>query len=151
MDKDSYVQQIETHSSMMYRIALTILRNDEDCKDAMQEAALKAWEKRSSLRDEQHFSTWMTRILINECYNIQRKRRKITLVENIPDGSVPAEDVTVLMVLEGMPEKYRLPLVLKFSEGMNDAEIAKVLHLPQSTVRGRIHRAKQQLKKELEV
>ena len=151
MDKDSYVQQIETHSSMMYRIALTILRNDDDCKDAMQEAALKAWEKRNFLRDEQYFATWMTRILINECYNIQRKRRKITLVENIPDGSVPAEDVTVLMVLEGMPEKYRLPLVLKFSEGMNDAEIAKVLHLPQSTVRGRIHRAKQQLKKELEV
>lgn len=151
MDKDSYVRQIEANSGMMYRISLTILRNDDDCRDAMQEAALKAWEKRSSLRDEQYFSTWMTRILINECYNIQRKRRKITLVENIPDGCVPAEDVTVLMVLEGMPEKYRLPLVLKFSEGMSDAEIAKVLHLPQSTVRGRIHRAKQQLKKELEV
>lgn len=151
MDKDSYVQQIETHSSMMYRIALTILRNDDDCKDAMQEAALKAWEKRSSLRDEQCFATWMTRILINECYNIQRKRRRIILVEDIPDVSVPAKDVTVLMVMESMPEKYRLPLVLKFSEGMNDAEIANILHLPQSTVRGRIHRAKQQLKKELEV
>lgn len=150
MDKETYVQQMEAYSSMMYRIALTILRNDEDCKDAMQDTALKAWEKRGSLRDEQHFSTWMTRILINECYNIQRKRRRTVLVADIPDVPVPAQDITVRVILESLPEKYRLPLVLKFSEGMNDAEIAKVLHLPQSTVRGRIFRGKQRLRKELE-
>ena len=150
MEKSYYVSQIEAHSDMLYRVALTILRNDEDCKDALQEAALKAWEKRHTLRDKERFTTWLTRILINECRNIQRKRRRIVLMESLPESAVFQEDRTLMMVLETLPETYRIPLVLRYSEGMSDNEIASVLRLPGSTVRGRIHRAKKQLKKELE-
>lgn len=92
----------------------------------------------------------MTRILINECRNIQRKRRRIVLMESLPESAVFQEDRTLMMVLETLPETYRIPLVLRYSEGMSDNEIASVLRLPASTVRGRIHRAKKQLKKELE-
>lgn len=150
MEKSYYVSQIEAHSDMLYRVALTILRNDEDCKDALQEAALKAWEKRHTLRDKERFTTWLTRILINECRNIQRKRRRIVLMESLPESAVFQEDRTLMMVLETLPETYRISLVLRYSEGMSDNEIASVLRLPASTVRGRIHRAKKQLKKELE-
>ena len=150
MEKSYYVSQIEAHSDMLYRVALTILRNDEDCKDALQEAALKAWEKRHTLRDKERFTTWLTRILINECRNIQRKRRRIVLMESLPESAVFQEDRTLMMVLETLPETYRILLVLRYSEGMSDNEIASVLRLPASTVRGRIHRAKKQLKKELE-
>lgn len=150
MDKVTYVQHIQAHSGMMYRIALTILGNNEDCQDALQEAALKAWEKRNSLREEKFFATWLTRILINACYTIRRKKRKFVLMAQLPDQPQPPEDPTLFMVLETLPEKYRLPLVLRFSEGMDEAQIARVLHVPQSTVRGRIHRAKQKLRQELE-
>lgn len=150
MNKDDYVRQIEAHSGSMYRIAKSLLRNDEDCKDAMQEAAQKAWEKRGSLRKPQYFGTWLVRILINECHNTLRTRKRLVLMENLPDIPVPPDNNHLLMVLEGLPEKYRLPLVLKYSEGMNEAEIAKALRLPQSTVRGRIYRARLMLKKELD-
>ncbi len=150
MDKTYFVSQIQAHGDMLYRVALTILRNDEDCKDALQEAALKAWEKRHTLREQGLFKTWLTRILINECRNIQRKRQRIVLMEKIPDSAVFQEDVTLMMVLHSLPEKYRVPLVLRYSEGMSEKEIARVLRLPPSTVRGRIYRAKQRLKKELE-
>lgn len=69
MDKTFFVQELEAHSGMLYRVAWTILRNDDACQDAMQEAALKAWEKRDSLRDARYFRTWITRILINACYD----------------------------------------------------------------------------------
>jgi RNA polymerase sigma-70 factor (ECF subfamily) len=150
MDQDFFVKEIEAHSAMMYRVAFTILRNSDDCGDALQEAALKAWEKRRGLRDEKFFTTWLTRILINECNNIQRKRRRIISLEEAPEQSSPPPDPTLALALQALPKKLRLPLVLRFAEGMDEAEIAKVLHLPNSTVRGRIYRAKKQLRKELE-
>jgi len=150
VEKDFFVKEIENRGAMMYRVAFTILRNSDDCRDALQEAALKAWEKRESLRDKKCFMTWLTRILINECHNIQRKRRRIISLEEAPEQPSLPPDPTLALALQALPEKLRLPLVLRFAEGMNEAEIAKVLHLPDSTVRGRIYRAKQQLRKELE-
>ena len=65
MDKDFFIREIDACSSMLYRVAYTILRNDDLCQDALQDTALKAWEKRNSLREERYFRTWITRILIN--------------------------------------------------------------------------------------
>ncbi len=150
MDKDFFVQEIDRASGMLYRVSYAILHNDEDCKDAMQETVLKAWEKRGSLREARHFTTWITRILINESHNIRRKRRGVVSLEAVQEPSIPPPDPSLGMVLQNMPEKLRLPLILQYAEGMNYEQIAKALRLPLSTVRGRIYRAKQQLRKELE-
>lgn len=150
MDKNFFVEELEAHSGMMYRVAYTILRNDDACKDAMQDAALKAWEKRFSLREERYFRTWVTRILINVCYDTQRKRRRTISIEEIAEPAAPPPDVELSLALQALPEKLRLPLVLCYAEGMSYQEVAHVLHLPASTVRGRIHRAKGELRKELD-
>ena len=149
MDKERFVSEIEAHSGMLYRVAWSILRNDDDCKDAMQEAALKAWEKRNTLRETSYFRTWITKNLINACYDTQRKRRRIVSLDSIPEIPISAPDPALAMALATLPEKLRLPLVLVFSEGMTYAETAETLHLPLATVRGRIHRGKEQLRKEL--
>lgn len=65
MDKDFFVQELEAHSGMLYRVAYTLLHDDDACRDALQDAALKAWEKRQSLRETRFFRTWITRITIN--------------------------------------------------------------------------------------
>ncbi len=65
MDKDFFVTEIEKCSGTLYRVAWAILRDDDDCMDAMQDTALKAWEKRHTLREERYFRTWVTRICIN--------------------------------------------------------------------------------------
>ena len=149
LDKERFVSEIEAHSGMLYRVAWSILRNDDDCKDALQEAAMKAWEKRGTLREPSYFRTWITRILINACYDTQRKRRRLVPLDSIPDFPVSAPDPALAMALAALPEKLRLPLVLVFSEGMTYVEAAETLHLPLATVRGRIHRGKEQLRKEL--
>ncbi len=150
MDKEFFVRQIEGNSDKLFRVAYTLLQNPEDCRDAMQECALKAWEKRFSLRQEQYFATWITRILINECRNIQRKRKRTLPLDQAPEPAMEPPDPTLSLALQALPEKYRLPLVLHCSEGMSYQEIARTLGVTEGSVRGRIHRAKEQLRKELE-
>lgn len=151
MDKEFFVRELERHSDTLYRVAYSLLRNNADCKDALQDTALKAWEKRRALKEERYFRAWVIRILINTCYDTQRKRRRIVSLEEIPEPSVLPPDPTLAMALESLPEKLRLPLVLCYSENLTYAEIAEVLHLSVPTVRGRLHRAKEQLRKELDV
>lgn len=151
MDKTDFAARVVEQTDRMYRIAWTLLRNDEDCRDAMQEAALRAWEKRHTLREERYFATWLTRILINEAYAIQRRRKRFFPLEDAANLSAQPKDVTLSLALQRLPEKLRLPLVMHALEGMSYEEIGKVLRLPHSTIAGRIHRAKKELKKELEV
>ena len=150
MDKAFFIQEIEAHSGMLYRVAYTILRNDDACKDALQDTALKAWEKRATLRETRYFRSWITRILINTCYDTQKKHRRIVSLDSIPEPYTAPPDPTLALALQSLPERLRLPLVLCYSEGMSYEEIAQALRLPLTTVRGRIHRAKAELRKELD-
>ena len=150
MTREDYIEQVTAHKDRMYRIAWTILQNDHDVQDALQEAALKAWEKRGHLRNEAYFRTWITRILINACYDTQRKRRRVIPLDEVAERAAAASpDPTLTLALEALPEKLRLPLVLCYSEGMSYEEAAAALRIPLSTLRGRIHRGKGQLRKEL--
>ena len=84
MDKDFFVEELQTHYAMLYRVAYTILQNDDACCDALQDAALKAWEKRHTLRETRYFRTWVTRILINACYDTRRRHRRIVVRQRTP-------------------------------------------------------------------
>ena len=150
VDRAFFIAEIETYSDMMYRVAWSILRNEADVQDALQDAVLKAWEKRDKLREEKYFRTWMTRILINVCYDTQRMHRKIVPLDKIPVQSASAPDPDLAMALEALPEKLRLPLVLCYSEGMTYEEAADVLRIPMTTLRGRLRRGKKELRKELD-
>ena len=151
MDRGSFIAEIEACSGTMYRVAWSILRNDADVQDALQDAALKAWEKRDRLRDEKYFRTWLTRILINVCYDTQRKHRKTVPLDEIPEQAcASAPDPALAIALEAVPEKLRLPLVLCYSEGMSYEEAAEVLRIPVTTLRGRLRRGKNELRKELD-
>lgn len=150
MDRHEFAARVVERTNRMYRIAWTVLRNSEDCRDAMQEAAMRAWEKRHTLRDERYFDTWLTRILLNECYRIQRKQKRSMPLEEMAEPAILPKDMTLSLALQNLTEKLRLPLVLHALEGMSYEEIARALHISKSTVTGRIQRARQQLRKELE-
>lgn len=150
MEKEFFVKQMEAHSGMLYRVAYTILHSDDACRDALQDAALKAWEKRTALRDAAAFRPWIARILVNTCYDTLKKRRRTVPMEDVPAPAAPPPDPELSWALAALNERLRLPLVLIYSEGMSYEEAAQALHLPLSTVRGRVHRAKEALRKELD-
>ena len=66
----------------MYHVAKTLLRNDADCADAIQEAIVKAFSSIHTLRKDSFGKTWLVRILINECYAIMRQERKLVPMES---------------------------------------------------------------------
>ena len=75
MHETLFVETMTALMPTMYRVSCMYLSSPHDREDAVQEALHKAWEKRAQLRDETLIKTWMIRILINECRNIQRKKK----------------------------------------------------------------------------
>ena len=151
MDQQTFTELVKQSERKLYRIAMIYTRNLPDAADAVQEALLRAWNKRDSLRDEALFSTWLTRILINECKTLLRKRRHMLPFAQLPKQAVqlaPDADREWADALFSLPEKYRIPLVLHALEGYTLAEVARLMHLPVSTVKTRVSRARQHLKKE---
>ena len=149
MDRDFFAKEGGASIGLMYRVAYTILQNDADCQDAVQDALLKAWSKRNSLRDERLFRTWLTRILINTCHDLARKRRRLISLDVLPEQAENFPDLSLAVALEKLPEKLRVPLMLFYSENMTYTEIGKALRIPVTSVQSRIRRGKAQLRKEL--
>ena len=76
MTSEQFAQEIVALTDTLYRVSYSILRETCDREDAVQGCLEKAWKKRRALRDERYLKTWLVRILINECYNICRRRAK---------------------------------------------------------------------------
>ena len=134
---------------MLYRVAYTILRNDADCQDAVQDALLKAWARRGQLKNKKYFRTWLVRILINASHDILRKRKRTAPLNILLEPSEAFPDFALSEALSRLPEKLRVPLMLCYSENLTHQEISRVLHIPVTTVQSRLRQGKSRLRKEL--
>ena len=152
MTKEQFSAKILAMERSLYRVAKSLLRNDEDCADAIQNAILKAYGKLHTLKNEEYFKTWVTRIVINESYAILRaNKRLVSYEEYMSDEQAVEEDEysPVFEEITKMKEKYRIPFVLHYVEGYTTAEIAKMLSLSESAVKTQLFRARNQLKAQL--
>ncbi len=147
-DKAAFQQLMEQQGKSMYKIAKAILKNDEDAADAMQETALTCWEKIDTLRKDRYFQTWLTRILINNCNAIYRQRARTQPEAFVPEtwfheeGYANAEWENFLNCLDA---KYRSIIMLYYVQGFKTREIAEILEVNESTVRGRLATARKKL------
>ena len=91
-DADAFMQLVQPYTKKMYQTALSILVNDEDAADAIQETILNCWEKIQTLKESQYFYTWMTRILINNCYDICKKRTRYVEMQDYEEPAVYRHD-----------------------------------------------------------
>lgn len=145
---DAFTKLMKSQMQSMYRTAKAILMNDEDAADAIQDTLLICWEKMNELKVDRYFKTWMTKILINNCYGIIRSNRRITYTDKLPER-VSEENVSNIEwreALSTIDEKYRIVLILFYSEGFHTKEIAKILGITDSAVRTRLSRGREQLR-----
>ena len=152
MDKRTFEEQVQRSERTLYRIAMSYTGNVSDAADAVQEALLRAWNRRHTLRNEQLFVPWLTRIVINECKTLLKKRKRTFPMDAVPEKQFqppPDADMQMYSVLFGLSEKYRVPLVLHALEGYTFQEIASILHLPPNTIKTRVSRARQKLRQEV--
>ena len=148
MNDRDYMARVRAMEGRLYRIAQAMLWRDADCADAIQEAVFRGWMKKGQINEPAYFETWLIRILINQCKDVLRRRKRDPLPLDIETGQEDRlyEDVHLRACLKRLPEEYRIPLLLHHLEGYSIRDVAKMLCLPEKRVTARLYRARKALR-----
>lgn len=152
MTSQVFEEKVNALRGTLYRVSCAYLSADADRADAVQEALLKAWQGKSRLKHEEYFETWLVRILIRECVNIGRDKKRVVPMEELPEKaetSDACESIDLREAILRLAEPQRVPIVLFYMEGYDVERIAKTLRLPRGTVLSRLSRAREAMKKTL--
>jgi len=160
---------IRRYNQRLYRVARSILRDEADAEDVMQEAYVRAYQHLNQFAGEAKFSTWLTKIAVYEALGRVKVRGRTTDLEsvlnsdtramptftpNTRDPERQAYDQELRLVLErsveALPEIYRMVFVLRSVEGLSVAETAECLDIGPEAVKTRLHRARSFLRKDLQ-
>lgn len=151
MDKKEFAERVEAIKKQLYKTAYLYLGNEASAVDAVDEAIYKAFKALRQLRQPEYFTTWVTRILINECKKELKRQSKLA-----PEAFLHREeesyDYDALPLKEAitkLPEHLKEVVILRYFSGYTLSEAATALELPQGTVVTRQRRALQLLKLEL--
>lgn len=146
--KESFTKLIHLHLQTMYKTAYSMLSNDEDAADAIQDTILTCWEKLNQLEEPKYFKTWMTRILINKCNDILRKKQRFVLLETIPEEPTTDNMLAGLEwndIMSVLSPKEQIVITLYYSEGFKTTEIARMLDITETAVRNRLARGRDKI------
>ncbi|ANB62399.1 RNA polymerase sigma factor SigW [Anoxybacteroides amylolyticum] len=169
-DQNAYAEIVELYKEKVYRICYRMLGNRHEAEDAAQEAFIRAYVNIDRYNPAMKFSSWLYRIATNLSIDKLRKKKPdvyldeevsgaegLTMYSQLPATDVSPEDTveslelqeTVQKAIEKLPEKYRSVIVLKYIEDLSLQEISEILDLPIGTVKTRIHRGREALRKHL--
>lgn len=151
LDKDAFAAGVQDCKCNMYRLALSMLRNQSDAEDVVSESIVKAYEKIESLHNPHKFKSWMMQIVANESRNLYRRQKRLdytadTESMNLVQNDEHQELLDCVMRLDG---GFREVIVLFYYEQMQIKEIAQILKISEGTVKSRLFRGKEQLRKML--
>lgn len=142
MDKEEFAQRIERIRVKLYKTALTYLGNEVYALDVVDEAVYKALLGYKRLRQPEYFDTWITRILINECYNeLKRQSRYSTIAKTEKESVTEYDSLPLKEAIRQLPKELKDVVVLRFFSGYSVAETANALEIPVGTVSTRQRRA----------
>jgi RNA polymerase sigma-70 factor (ECF subfamily) len=164
---------IRQQNQRLYRIARSILRDDFEAEDAMQEAYISAFTSLDSFRAESRLGTWLARIVMNEALGRLRRRKPTIDFDTFaktheggaeiirfpaanpdldPETTMAQREIRALLesAIDALPEAFRIVLVARLIEGMSIEETAELFGIRPETVKTRLHRARRLLKHEME-
>lgn len=151
MTKEELGTLILDSERQLYSTAKTILINDQDCADAIQETIVKAFSKIGTLRNDKYAKTWLIRILINECYTLLRKSSKLVSLEGMSEMTeIETDQRTDYSDLYRAVNSLKEAVILYYIEDFNIKEIAQILEITEGAVQKRLARARGKLKRNLQ-
>ena len=148
LDALTFQMEVRRLESLMYRVSRSYLGNDDDALDAVQEALAKAWEKRARLHDLSQFKPWVMRILVNQCKDMLRRRKRISfhpLDEELAAEEIPPAALPVWEAVETLPPGLRVLILLYYVDGFSIRDISETMGLPEGTVKSRMRSARKQI------
>lgn len=153
MEKEEFARKVIDATDSLYRVSYAILGNDADCEDAVGEAIAIAFAKLHTLRQEKYARTWLTKILIRECYRVLRARKRTAPVGDEMENLIEfasyekMRDYSDLYdALALLSKEQRTVTVLYYLEGYSVKEIAGITGVTQGTVKSRLARARGHLR-----
>lgn len=148
-DKEAFCNLVRVNKIAIYRVAKSILNNEDDIEDAVSEAVLKAYKNIKNLRDESFFKTWLIRIVINESNNLYKKRTKEIAVDKEHFKNIKVndnyKDLSLYNAINSLDDDLRITTILFYFEDMKYKDIAKLLNVREGTIKSRLSRAKEKL------
>lgn len=120
--------------------------------DAIQEAIVKAFSGIQTLRKDSYAKTWLVRIVINECYAILRREKRLVPIDDFVENEMAQEQADYSELYEAisrLPEEIRLTVTLYYMEGYSVREIADLLKTTESAIKNRLMRARTKIKRDL--
>jgi len=151
MTKETLGDVIMSSKGELYRISKTLLRSDADCHDAISETIVKSFDNLYTLKDERYVKTWLIRILINECYMIIRRSKKIIPYKDVPYTPVnEKENSEIYDAISSLPDDEKLCIVLHYIEGYKVREIVEMTKLTENIVKKRLVTARNHLRERLD-
>jgi RNA polymerase sigma-70 factor (ECF subfamily) len=162
-NREMFEVLVRRYNQQLFRVGIAYLRNHEQAEDAMQNAYLKAFLNLSHFHRASSFSTWITRIMINECLMTLRRRRRAAeeSLETAPEPNDPTASYgaaglnlkEMKMLLEAtiakLPRKFRAVYMLREVQLLTTAETSAALGLSPENVKVTLHRARERLKADL--
>ena len=169
-DQNAFAEIVEIYQDKLYRVCFRMLGNKHEAEDIAQEAFVRAFVNIHTFDSNRKFSTWLYRIGTNLCIDrIRKKKPDYYLDADIAgtDGlnmysqiasttELPEEEVLKMEMQERvqyeitrLPDKYRAVIILKYMEDLPLQEISEILDMPLGTVKTRIHRGREALRKQL--
>lgn len=155
---EPFEARIEEHARLVYQIAYGVLRNHADAQDVMQDVFLRAYRKRTSLREDAKFQTWVARIArrlaLNRWRSESRARHRDAMWFECSVRENDVEDIAadhegeerIRAAIEALPCNLRSVLTLSAVDGLNARAIGGILQIPEGTVRSRLHAARKRLR-----
>ncbi len=169
-DHDAFAQLVTRWERPIYALAYRTLRREEEARDVVQDAFLRAYRGLKGFKGEAKFSSWLYRITLNLCRDWMRKERRAPVAQ-VPEGTDPldladqqaaptesVEDLVarremsaaVQLAMADLPEEQRMAIMLKEYHGLTFQEIAEMLDCPLSTVKTRLYQGLSVLRRRLE-
>ncbi|MET3597279.1 MULTISPECIES: RNA polymerase sigma factor [Mesorhizobium] len=171
-EADAFRSIIKTHNQRLYRIARSVVRNDAEAEDIVQEAYMRAFASLDAFRGDASLATWLSRIVINEALGRLRKKKRIVAMPENPEAQIirfplnpndlnPSDDPERTMAqrqilglveraTDSLPDVYRTVFVARVIEGLSIEETAELLGIRPETVKTRLHRARALVRKALD-
>ena len=154
MDLNKFEYLVREAQDTMYRTSMSMLKNEHDACDCVQNAVLKAYENLHKLKNEEYFKTWLIRILINECKRTLKNKSRAELLSDTTLTEISSRDnpylnVEVAQALDSLPQKIRLVVIMFYVEDYSIKEIKRVLGIPEGTVKSRLNKGRTLLKEML--
>ncbi|MDD4089835.1 MAG: sigma-70 family RNA polymerase sigma factor [Tissierellia bacterium] len=151
IDKEAYIAFITENKEMLYRVAFGYLHDETKSLDAVDEAVYQGYVHRNDLREPKFLKTWVTRILINECFKIIRNGKRELNMDVLPENQQDSveDSIHIKLVINSLPEDLRKVIILRYFGGFTISETAEILGIPDGTVSTRTRKALEVLRVEI--